>query len=475
MNARNSRFLFGTTIALVIPLLLLVLPMPTPARAGGTVTTCTEAELVAALAGGGTVMFNCGGTNSPATIVLTSQKTISVSTTINGGSVITLSGGNSTPLFLVNSGVTLTLNAITITQGHTSGHGGCLYVNGTLVVDAMTMTNCNAGGASSRGGAIYLDSGARATFVNTRVLTNTATIYGGGIYNYAGSAATLTNVTLSGNHARYGGGILNDGTLTLTNMTLSGNTSLFCGVYTCDGDGGGIDNTAPAAAALTNVTLSGNSAGLRGGGILNDGTLTLNNVTLSGNTASFCLVNDLGIVCGGGGGGIYNDGTATLTNVTLSGNSSGGCGNVCSGTGGGIFNAGTTTLTNVTLSGNQSYDVGGGIYRYSGTVTLKNTIVANSSGGNCLPFLGGNFNLSSDGTCGFGADRDNVSVMLGPLANNGGATLTHALLPGSPAIDFGTDAGCPSTDQRGAHRPIGTHCDVGAYEAGYLFLPLIMK
>ncbi len=50
-----------------------------------------------------------------------------------------------------------------------------------------------------------------------------------------------------------------------------------------------------------------------------------------------------------------------------------------------------------------------------------------------------------------------------------------ALLPGSPAIDAGNDANCPLTDQRGANRPIGAHCDIGAYEAGYLFLPLILR
>ena len=55
-------------------------------------------------------------------------------------------------------------------------------------------------------------------------------------------------------------------------------------------------------------------------------------------------------------------------------------------------------------------------------------------------------------------------MRLGPLANNGGPTLTHLPLPDSPSIDFGSDADCPTTDQRGVVRPQGAACDVGAVE-----------
>ena len=89
-------------------------------------------------------------------------------------------------------------------------------------------------------------------------------------------------------------------------------------------------------------------------------------------------------------------------------------------------------------------------------------------------------NLSSDNSCSnfvASGDQNNVAIPgVGPLANNGGATQTHALLPGSPAINAGTNSGCPSTDQRGVARPIGAKCDIGAYEApATLFLPLIMR
>ena len=106
----------------------------------------------------------------------------------------------------------------------------------------------------------------------------------------------------------------------------------------------------------------------------------------------------------------------------------------------------------------------------------------NGSGGNCgSPIANNSFSLSSDGTCGFGAGRDNIAVKLAPLGNYGGPTMTQRPLPDSPAIDFGTSVGCPSTDQRGKPRPAGLACDVGAVErqpvefSYWLNLPLIIR
>src|SRR5262249_38817193 len=181
----------------------------------------------------------------------------------------------------------------------------------------------------------------------------------------------------------------------------------------------------------------------------------------------------------------------TVTNTTISGNSAGGFRTV-GGMGGGIFNTGRLTLTNVTIAQNNAFDslnpaMGGGIATQgSGTTTLRNVILAsnaivtrlapplgtttfvrseNCAGSGSATSLGDD--LSSDATCPFTAagDLQNTDPQLGPLLNNGGMTPTHALLPGSPAIDAGTNAGCPSTDQRGVARPQGTRCDIGAYEA----------
>lgn len=448
--------------------LALFFPAPPSARAGGTVLTCTEAGLDAALASGGTVTFNCGGTNSPATITLTNQKTISVSTTINGGSVITLSGGSSTSLFSVTTGITLSLNAITVTQGKITGpgNGGCLFVNGTLIVNDTTITTC--------------------------VIDAIPTNGGGGIYVNSAGRAMLTNVTIDGISkctalfacSASGGGIGNNGILTLTNVTLSGSVSCsspLTNSASCSASGGGITNG--GTATLTNVTLSGSAASCSsnstntsscsasGGGFYNSGVATLANVTFSGNSTGCSAVSSP--PCLNTGGGIANNGTLTLTNVTLNFNQASCLIALCIDYGGGIYNSRVAALTNVTLSGNNS-DNTGGIYS---VVTLTNTIISKGSkGGNCnTTFNGGSSNLSDDNTCGFGAGRDNINIMLGPMANNGGFTKTRLPLPGSPAINFGTNTGCPATDQRGAFRPIGGICDVGAVEASYAFLPLIVR
>jgi hypothetical protein len=144
--------------------------------------------------------------------------------------------------------------------------------------------------------------------------------------------------------------------------------------------------------------------------------------------------------------------------------------------GGGIHNSGTLEVSNSTLSGNSAPN-GGGILNGGGaTATLKNTIVAKSlSGGSCSGIItNGGYNLDSDNTCFFGTNNNSLSgvdPMLGPLADNGGPTKTHALLAGSPAIDKGNSFSA-TTDQRGLVRPsnfvdivnAADGSDIGAFE-----------
>jgi CSLREA domain-containing protein len=246
---------------------------------------------------------------------------------------------------------------------------------------------------------------------------------------------------------------------------------------------GGIQNAGTLTLTKTAVSNNNTSLGPGGGGIFNTGILTITSTTISGNTT---VTN---------GGGVNNafGATLTLVNSTVSGNSS--------NNGGGIYNQGTFNATNSTISGNTS-DVGGGIYRNSGTSILKNTIVAGNSRRtsstrddiNGSVDASSSFNLIGDGTgmSGIsnasngnqvGSSGSPINAMLSALGNFGGPTQTYALLPGSPALNAGSNANLPPdtfdldgdtntaeplpVDQRGAgfNRIINTTVDIGAFES----------
>jgi len=252
------------------------------------------------------------------------------------------------------------------------------------------------------------------------------------------------NLTVSGNEANTVFVVNSGATATIAGLTIANGSS---------SSGGGIENE--GTLTVTNSTLAGNSASLYGGGIFNDGALTVANSTLAGNSASLY------------GAGIYNAGTLTVTNSTLAGNSG--------GIGAGIYNAGTLTVTNSTLAGN-SGGIGAGIGTFGGTVTLANTIVAMNTA-HTGPDIDGTviskgYNLigNSSGASGFtAADLLNLSPLLGPLQYNGGPTETMVLLAGSPAIATGNVNRIPAgvtTDQRGSARTVNGTVDIGAFESG---------
>ncbi len=262
------------------------------------------------------------------------------------------------------------------------------------------------------------------------------------------SGLTITDVSLPFPSPGCGGGIRNSGTVSITNVRVEDNI--------IRQHGGGICNHGTLTITDSTVSNNRNVFGGNGGGIYNTGVATLTNVTVAGNLTDV-----------GDGSGIYNSGILTVSNSTISGNELAGSLDILRG--GGIANSGTATLTNVTIAGNQASTSGGGIRNApDASITLINTIVANNIAGNCDgSVISQGHNLSSDDSCGFTSpgDLSETDPRLGPLADNGGLTQTHALLAGSPAIDAADNAACPTQDQRGVARPQGDACDIGAYEA----------
>jgi hypothetical protein len=286
-----------------------------------------------------------------------------------------------------------------------------------------------------------------------------------------------------------GGGIRSAGVLTLTDCTISANQAV--GTEFVGGHGGGVLNDR-GTMTITRCTISNNSAQYStgssgdcpsgsGGGILNypGGSLTVNNSTISGN--SFSVHDGFGLCSGGGGGGgIGNGGSMIVRNCTISGNSVSGTG-LATAVGGGIRNYGNLQITSSTIAydsvSGQNGAFGGGIYSSAPTRSDSSIIALNSAptgpdltGGGGLQSMGYNLIgnnadavISSHPTDQIGTPAAPIDPLLGPLANNGGPTLTHALQAGSPAIDRG-DPAAPPEDQRGYGR-VGVP-DVGAFEYG---------
>jgi hypothetical protein len=426
-------------IAVLFVLGLGLLLGSSPAHAGGVVGggtpgSCTWAALNAALTGGGSVTFDCGSV--PVTISLSGSLVVfgGETATVDGGDLITLDGNDMLQIFYVVNGGTLHLRNIDLIRGR-SGSGGAIYneQNGTLDLDRVEIGQSVAEGTSSGsgGGGIYtlgtlrID---RSVLLQNQALNSVSPPRSGGALLVGGGTATVRNTTFIANSANYGAAIYQP-----------------------------------------------------------QGTLTLENVSLINNVA-WPYTHNMNTNAGEGGA-IYTFAALNLTNTTFTGN--------IADTGGGLFaaNFSNNTLLNVTMNANRA-DTGGGIFNNSSNnITLKNTIVANSrdradtsdslncdSNGAATTSLG--FNVIGDNSCFLApttGDQTSTNPLLGPLADNGGPTLTFMPQASSPAINQGTNSGCPARDQRGAFRPFGPTCDVGAVEYGgrppspLLWLPVVER
>jgi predicted outer membrane repeat protein len=370
----------------------------------------------------------------------------------------------------------------TIDRNIADSGGGGISNLGTATVTYSTLSDNQSNG---RGGGIANSGDGTVTVVNSTLSSNRAHSGegGGGIHNFGAGTVTIRDSDLVGNSAHSedpgslsaGGSIRNEyGTVTIDNSEFRVNSADY---------GGGIHNSFIGTVTITETLFSGNVATAHGGGIYNDGqgTVTLRHSTLAGNQAasggailnwengtlviaSSTLVANRATV---DGGGIDNcgEGEVTITNSTLSSNTA-------AAKGGGIvnFDSGTVTILNATLADNGASS-GGSIRNEGAAVTMGNSIFAHSpAGGSCsgaMTTLG--YNLDSGNSCSLNGpgDRSNTDPRLGLLQDNGGPTETHALLPGSLAMNGVTDAGkCTvDSDQRGVGRPQGPRCDMGAYEA----------
>ena len=312
-------------------------------------------------------------------------------------------------------------------------------------------------------GATIIDGSALdAVFVifpNTTAILSGLTIRNGDATSSAAPVLTLT-----------GGGIYNRGSLNLVDSALRGNTAR--------NGGGALFNALHGSANLTRVTVDGNTTLGEGGGLANYGALTVTASTVSGNSSNSY------------GGGVFNAGSAlAVFNSTLSNNRS-------RYDGGGLDNQGPATVLATTIAGNLADSLGAGGQRgggvgNNGVLHLANTLLADNYISSTLNECGGfvdsqDYNLiqTTDGCAITLTTHDNsdlTDVFLGELADNGGPTLTRALLAGSPALDvipatlngpcrdpFGA---APVPDQRGVARPVKSLCDIGAYE-GELPLPI---
>ena len=396
--------------------------------------------------------------------------------------------GSSYAVLKISQNAAVILNAVTIQDGSEGIYletGANLTINESVLRDNGYYSDSSAGG-----GGIYA-VGQNRVIVNNSVIRNNGVssdegAYGGAFLGISNAYLEINNSTVNDNVARGGvendrnddnpapaenialspegsgpgsGGAINiDGTLIINDSIINDNL--------CYGSGGAISLF--GTVTIRRSTMSGNQSYASGGTIVG-GRVNISDSLISNNSAY-------------NGGGIYIS-LGTISNTTISGNTARYGGGIRNGSVGNSSNG--VTLRNVTITNNTATIEGGGIAPlFADSVTdLGNSIIAGndapsgkdikgavmSSGFNLI----GNTNaatITGDQT----GNRLNTDPLLAPLADNGGFSMTHALLAGSPAINNGSNAlavdadGNPlQFDQRGTGFPriVGNRVDIGAFES----------
>jgi hypothetical protein len=356
------------------------------------------------------------------------------------------------------TGANVNLSSLAVINGVSNSAGGIFYQGtGTLNLTDTVVS----GNRGSNGAGLWVNGTGAANVVNSTFENNTASGgLGGGILLNTATTINVINSQIRGNSADAGGGINNNaqgGIINVTNSTVSGNTAT--------DRGGGISSRYHQVNVI-NSTIFNNTAGNKGGGLYQEsGTFTVSNSTVSGNRSN------------NNGGGIYNEFSGAVMN---------------------LFNS--TITNNIADNDNNGSGNGGGVAVNSGTVNVKNTIIAgnfdspNANTASENPDVSGTFNNQGNNLIGIntgsnfvaggliGSAANPVDALLAPLANNGGSTQTHALLSGSLAINAGSNTSIPADtadldgdgnktesipfDQRGSGftRLYGSSADIGAFE-----------
>jgi hypothetical protein len=418
---KAARDVLSACIALAFAATALTFGAAAPAWAGGTTWTVENCDddspgslrqILSLAADGDTVDMT---SLACSTITLTSGQLVVDLDNIAllGTDIVIDAAGPHRVLYHTGTG-TLSASGITFAYGLGGGApGGCISSRGSVALDHVTVRDCVTSGPTHiNGGGVFAAGDIELRY--TTITGNSTVVTNPGHYDGASGA-----------------GLCAGGNLTMFHSTISGNSLLSTSAYS---GGGGF--VAGPESTIDHSTISGNHANRAGAGIIGSGPpastgSSIIDSTISGNTSD---ENNAGIES-------FDDLRIRNSSIVFNDAADGFCG-------AGVLEFGTLQLDSSIVAGNTTGGLADDICMQGPepfVVLGANDIVIAALGD--LP-----------------ADTIRTDPMLAPLADNGGGTMTHALLPGSPAIDHGSNPLQLDTDQRGLARVVGDAPDIGAYE-----------
>ncbi len=424
-------------------------------EANTTVTDCTgfgdnqtPQTLAYALDNARDIVIECTGTIPVPELTITKNVKISATTEV----AFAAAGFNR--IIRVLPGVTLELSGIDITNGD--------FTSGIALQNMGTTSIENAEITGHDGNVATIQNRGTLSLRNTRQYRNR--ILFDSVFDNTG-VITGSDVIIESHISTGGPVITNRGVIELRGCQISGLGTN--NVWS-------VNNEQDSTFKLFDCTLTRSSSPFQ-----NRGTLEIFDSSIDENSGDQSVIESTGVLKIGGtgitnndvfGAIINNEGSAEILNSTISSNNAGVSG-IDEDYSGAISNAGLMRVTTSTIANNTRPPGGDRQLGNSGELTLSNTIIAGvESGTDCggvTPAVSLGHNLHTDGTCGITQQTDSPFSNPGllPLADNGGLSKTHALQPGSDAIDTGNCGnGATAKDQRGISRPQGLECDIGGYE-----------